>query len=59
MVVFFVSISLLIILFYASIFFTEQTREENKENKRKMEFYNRINIKGTPFIEDYKGTSNN
>jgi hypothetical protein len=59
MVVFFISISLLIILFYASIFFTEQTREANKENKRKMEFYNRINIKGTPFIEDYKGTSSN
>jgi hypothetical protein len=59
MVVFFISISLLTILFYGSIFFTEQTREANKENKRKMEFYNRINIKGTPFIEDYKGTSSN
>jgi hypothetical protein len=59
MVVFFISIALLIILFYGTIFFTEQTREANKENKRKMEFYNRVNIKGTPFIEDYKGTSNN
>jgi hypothetical protein len=59
MVVFFISISLLIILFYGTIFFTEQTREANKENKRKMEFYNRVNIKGTPFIEDYKGTSSN
>jgi hypothetical protein len=59
MVVFFISISLLTILFYGSIFFTEQTREANKENKRKMEFYNRINIKGTPFIQDYKGTSSN
>ena len=59
MVVFFISISLLIILFYGTIFFTEQTRAENKENKRKMEFYNRVNIKGTPFIQDYKGTSSN
>jgi len=59
MVVFFVSITLLTILFYATIFFTEQTRTENKENKRKMEFYNRVNTKGTPFIQDYKGTSNN
>jgi hypothetical protein len=59
MVVFFVSITLLIILFYGTIFFTEQTRTENKENKRKMEFYNRVNIKGTPTIKDYKTTSNN
>jgi hypothetical protein len=59
MVVLFVSITLLIILFYATIFFTEQTRTENKENKRKMEFYNRVNIKGTPFIKDYKGTFKN
>jgi hypothetical protein len=59
MVVLLISIALLIILFYGTIFFTEQTREANKENKRKMEFYNRVNIKGTPFIEDYKGTSNN
>ena len=59
MVVAFVLITLLIIKFYGTIFFTEQTRKENKENKRKMEFYNRINIKGTAFIEDYKRTSNN
>jgi hypothetical protein len=58
MVVFFVSITLLTILFYATIFFTEQTRTQNKENKRKMEFYNRVNIKGTSAIKDYKGTSN-
>ena len=58
MVVFFVSISLLIILFYATIFFTEQTRQEAKENKRKMEFYNRRNIKTEPTIKDYKTTYN-
>ena len=58
MVVFFVSISLLIILFYATIFFTEQTRQEDKENKRKMEFYNRRNIKTEPTIKDYKTTYN-
>jgi hypothetical protein len=59
MVVLFVSISLLTILFYGTIFFTSQTREANKENKRKMEFYNRVNIKGTPTIQDFKGTSSN
>ena len=59
MVVLFVSTTLLIITFYGKIFFTEQTRAENKENKTKMEFYNRRNIKGTPTIEDYKRTSNN
>lgn len=59
MVVLFVSTSLLIITFYGKIFFTEQTREANKENQRKMEFFNRVNIKGTSTIEDYKGTSNN
>jgi len=59
MVVLFVSTALLIITFYAKIFFTEQTREENKENKRKVEFYNRINFKTTPTIEDFKETSNN
>ena len=59
MVVLFVSTSLLIITFYAKIFFTEQTRAENKENKRKMEFYNRVNIKGTPTIQNYEGTSSN
>ena len=58
MVVFFVSISLLIILFYATVFFTAQEREERKENKRKMEFYNRRNIKTTPTIKDYKTTFN-
>jgi hypothetical protein len=59
MVVLFLSISLLIILFYGTIFFTEQTREKNKENQRKMEFYNRVNIKGTPTIQNYEGTSSN
>jgi hypothetical protein len=59
MVVFFISISLLIILFYGTIFFTEQTREANKENKRKMEFYNRVNIKRTPTIQDYERTQSN
>lgn len=58
MVVTFVSISLLIILFYATIFFTEQTRQEAKENKRKMEFYNKRNIKTEPTIKDYKTTFN-
>ena len=59
MVVFFISIAFLIILFYGTIFFTEQTREANKENKRKMEFYNRVNIKGTPTIKNYEGTQSN
>ena len=59
MVVFFISISLLIILFYGKIFFTEQTRDANKENKRKMEFYNRVNIKRTPTIQDYEKTQSN
>jgi hypothetical protein len=59
MVIFFVSTTLLIITFYGKIFFTEQTRKANKENERKMEFFNRVNIKGTPTIEDFKGTSNN
>lgn len=58
MVVLFVSISLLIILFYATIFFTAQEREEKKEAKRKMEFYNRRNIKTEPTIKDYKTTFN-
>lgn len=59
MVILFVSTTLLIITFYGKIFFTQQTRAENKENKTKMEFFNRVNIKGTPTIEDFKGTSNN
>lgn len=59
MVIVFVSITLITITFYGKIFFTEQTREADKESKRKMEFYNRINIKGTPTIQDYKATSNN
>lgn len=59
MVILFVSITLITITFYGKIFFTQQTREANKENKRKMEFYNRVNIKGTPTIENYEGTSNN
>jgi hypothetical protein len=58
MVVLFISIALLIILFYGTIFFTEQTREANKENKRKVEFYNRRNIKTEPTIKDYKTTYN-
>lgn len=58
MVVFFVCITLITITFYGSIFFTEQTREANNENKRKMEFYNRRNIKTTPTIKDYKTTHN-
>jgi len=53
MVILFISIPLLIILFYGKIFFTKQTRKENKENKRKMEFYNRFNAKRTTHIEDY------
>jgi len=59
MVVLFVSTALLTITFYGKIFFTEQTRKENKENKTKMEYYNRRNIKGTPTIEDFKTTSAN
>jgi hypothetical protein len=59
MVVLFVSTALLIITFYGKIFFTEQTRKENKENARKMEFYNRVNIKATPTIQDFKTTSAN
>jgi hypothetical protein len=59
MVVLFVSTALLTITFYGKIFFTEQTRTESKESKRKMEYYNRINIKGTPTIEDFKTTSAN
>lgn len=59
MVVLFVSITLITITFYGKIFFTQQTRKANKENKRKMEFYNRVNIKGTPFIQDHKGTFKN
>ena len=58
MVVAFVFITLITITFYATIFFTEQTRKANKENTRKMEFFNRVNIKGTSFIKDYEGTSN-
>ena len=58
MVVLFISVSLLIILFYGTIFFTEQTRKENKENQRKVEFYNRHNIKTEPTIKDYKTTYN-
>ena len=59
MVVAFVFITLITITFYAAIFFTEQTRKANKENKRKMEFYNRRNIKTEPTIKDYKTTSTN
>ena len=53
MVVIFVSIALLTILFYGKIFFIKQTRKANKENKRKMEYYNRINTKRTIHLEDY------
>jgi len=59
MVVLFVSTTLLTITFYGKIFFTEQTRAESKEIKRKVEYYNRVNIKGTPPIEDFKTTSAN
>jgi hypothetical protein len=59
MVILFVSTALLTITFYGKIFFTEQTRDESKEIKRKMEYYNRVNIKTTPAIEDFKGTSKN
>jgi hypothetical protein len=59
MVVLFVSTALLTITFYGKIFFTEHTREENKEIKKKVEYYNRVNIKGTPTIEDFKTTSAN
>ena len=59
MVVLFVSTALLTITFYGKIFFTEQTRAESKEIKRKVEYYNRVNIKATPTIEDFKTTSAN
>ena len=59
MVVLFVSTALLTITFYGKIFFTEQTRKESKEIKRKVEYYNRLNIKGAPAIEDFKTTSAN
>jgi hypothetical protein len=59
MVVLFVSTAILTITFYGKIFFTEQTRKESKEIKRKMEYYNRLNIKRTPAIEDFKTTSAN
>jgi len=59
MVVLFVSITLLIILFYGTIFFTQQTRDESKEIKRKVEYYNKVNIKATPTIQDFKTTSAN
>jgi hypothetical protein len=59
MVILFVTSTLLTITFYGKIFFTEQTRAESKEIKRKMEYYNRVNIKGTPTIEDFKTTSAN
>jgi hypothetical protein len=59
MVVLFVTSTLLTITFYGKIFFTEQTRAESKEIKRKVEYYNRVNIKGTPTIQDFKTTSAN
>jgi hypothetical protein len=59
MVILFVSTALLTITFYGKIFFTEQTRQEAKENKRKMEYYNRHHIKTKPTIEDFKTTSIN
>jgi hypothetical protein len=59
MVILFVTSTLLTITFYGKIFFTLQTREESKEIKRKVEYYNRVNIKGTPTIEDFKTTSAN
>jgi hypothetical protein len=57
MVVLFVTSTLLTITFYGKIFFTQQTRKESKEIKRKVEYYNRVNIKGTPTIQDFKTTS--
>ena len=59
MVVLFVTSALLTITFYGKIFFTLQTREESKEIKRKVEYYNRVNIKTTPTIQDFKTTSAN
>jgi len=59
MVILLVTLTLIIITFYGKIFFTEQTRQEVKENKRKMEYYNRHHIKTKPTIEDYKTTSTN
>jgi hypothetical protein len=59
MVVLFVTTTLITITFYGKIFFTEQTRKENKEIKRKVEYYNRLNIKRTPAIKDFKTTSAN
>jgi hypothetical protein len=59
MVVLFVTSTLLTITFYGKIFFTQQTRKESEEIKRKVEYYNRVNIKGTPTIEDFKTTSAN
>lgn len=58
MLILFIIISLLTITFYGKIFFTEKTREEARENKRKMKFYNRRNIKTEPAIKDYKTTYN-
>jgi hypothetical protein len=59
MVIAFVTTTLITITFYGKIFFTEQTREESKESKRKVEYYNRVNIKTTPTIQDFKTTSAN
>jgi hypothetical protein len=59
MVIIFVTLTLIIITFYGKIFFTEQTRQEAKENKRKVEYYNRNHIKTKPTIEDFKTTSSN
>jgi hypothetical protein len=59
MVVLFVTLTLTTFTFYGKIFFTEQTRKESKEIKRKVEYYNRVNIKGTPTIQDFKTTSAN
>jgi hypothetical protein len=59
MVVLIILAPLLIVYFYGKIFFTEQTRAESKEIKRKVEYYNRVNIKRTPTIEDFKTTSAN
>lgn len=58
MIILFVTTILLIIAFYGKIFFTEQTRKENKENKINMEFYNRDHNKTKPTIKDYKTTNN-
>jgi hypothetical protein len=54
MVILFVSTTLLTITFYGKIFFTEQTRNQEKEDKRKVGFYNSVNFKTTETKQDSK-----